>query len=159
WGKNGEGDDLAGIDPDPPAAFVAAQMADPLAAPHAALGGATIRVLYDLERYSAEGGPAAFHTLTRETHKSDLPPGGQSRLQHRRVYRDGQGRAVQTKALAPSDPSSPSVARWVASGSVVYNNKGKKVRQFEPFFTTGPGFGLATHGVSAVALFDPLGRN
>ena len=55
-------------------------------------------------------------------------------------YSDGFGREIQRKVQAepgPLDPGGPSVAaRWVGSGWTIFNNKGKPVRQYEPFFST-----------------------
>ena len=41
----------------------------------------------------------------------------------------------------------------------MFNNKGKPVRQYEPFFTATPGFEFArADGVSPVLFYDPAGR-
>ena len=49
--------------------------------------------------------------------------------------------------------------RWVGSGWVIFNNKGKPVRQYEPFFTDkhDSEFEVCI-GVSPVLFYDPMGR-
>ena len=49
--------------------------------------------------------------------------------------------------------------RWVGSGWTIFNNKGKPVRQYEPFFddTHDFKFGIAV-GVSPVLFYDPVER-
>ena len=42
--------------------------------------------------------------------------------------------------------------RWVGTGGKIYNNKGKPVRQYEPFFSASPHFGIETWGVSPIAV-------
>lgn len=49
--------------------------------------------------------------------------------------------------------------RWVASGWTIYNNKGKQVRQYEPFFSATHDFEFGvTAGVSPVLFYDPAER-
>src|SRR5204863_5714104 len=101
-------------------------------------------------------------------------------IQHSFTYSDGFGREIQHKALAEPGPlplrdteghivmidsvpqmGSPplSSARWIGSGWQVFNNKGKPVRQYEPFFTDTPQFELAFEvGVSPTLFYDPLQR-
>ena len=51
----------------------------------------------------------------------------------------------------------PSVdPRWVGSGWTIFNNKGKPVRQYEPFFSASFDFEFdAIHGVSPTSVYDP----
>ena len=53
-------------------------------------------------------------------------------------YSDGFGREIQKKVQAEPGPlvnKGPTVdPRWVGSGWTIFNNKGKPVRQYEPFF-------------------------
>jgi RHS repeat-associated protein len=130
----------------------------PLAIAH--LGTATTRIIYDLERV-----PACAATIARETHVSDLGPGGQTKVQLNFVYSDGFGREAQMKTQAepgplnPNDPASPVLdPRWVGAGAKIYNNKGKPVRQYEPFFSSTHQFGIERHGVSSTLFYDPAGR-
>ncbi len=124
------------------------------------LGTATTRILYDLHRV-----PACAATIARETHVSNLAPGEQTRVQLHFVYSDGFGREAQTKIQAEpgpldlSDPNSPVAnPRWVGSGEKIYNNKGKPVRAFEPFFSATPQFGIEKWGVSNTLFYDPVLR-
>ena len=168
-GKTSEslGDSLAGFIADLDDATVQAQLADPLANPGAVLGSATTRLIYDLFAYDRtrndpQPSPCVVYTLARETHVSDLL-GGPNRYQHGLSYSDGFGREIQKKALAepgPVAPGGPAVTpRWIATGWTIFNNKGKPVRAFEPFFTAAPRFEFAsTVGVSTVMLYDSADR-
>ena len=81
------------------------------------------------------------------------------------VYSDGFGREAQTKIQAepgpldPNDPASPLLnPRWVGTGAKIYNNKGKPVRQYEPFFSPTHAYGIEQHGVSSTLFYDPAER-
>jgi RHS repeat-associated protein len=133
---------------------------DPRESAQEALGTATTRFLYDFART-----PACVATVARETHVADLTPGQTSRLQLRFLYTDGFGRETQSRGQAepgPLDLAKPEAGeaspRWVATGAKIYNNKGKAVRQFEPFFSATPQFGIERWGVSSILLYDPLER-
>jgi RHS repeat-associated protein len=124
------------------------------------LGTATTRILYDLERV-----PMCAASIARETHVSDLEPGKRSRVQVHFGYSDGFGRKAQSKIqaepgpLSPGDPGSTVVdPRWVGSGAKIYNNKGKPVREYEPFFSPTPHFGIEKWGVSNTLFYDPMLR-
>jgi RHS repeat-associated protein len=130
----------------------------PLALAH--LGTAAMRIIYDLERI-----PICAASISRETHASDLPAGAQTDVQLSFIYSDGFGREVQTKVQAepgpldPSDPASPALdPRWVSTGATLYNNKGKPVRKYEPFFSATHGPGIEQHGVSSTLFYDPVER-
>ncbi len=124
--------------------------------------------------------PVCAATLARETHlNATLPPQG-LKIQFSFSYSDGFGREIQKKiqaepgsvpqrdaagkiivgadgqpAMTPNDVS----PRWVGSGWTVFNNKGKPVRQYEPFFTDTHRFELDVRiGVSPVLFYDPTGR-
>src|SRR5262249_51575869 len=162
------GDVLDGIVPDLPEAVLLAHLADPLADPQTILGSASSRLVYDLFAYARtrddpQPQPAVVHTLTRETHVSALAAGETTRVQYRFVYSDGFGREVQTKARAEEGPisegGSPAWPGWAGSGWRVVNNKGKPVRQYEPFFSATHGFEFAKAvGVSSVLYYDPAER-
>jgi RHS repeat-associated protein len=123
------------------------------------LGTATTRIIYDLERT-----PVCAVAIARETHVSDLG-GGQTKVQLSFVYSDGFGREAQTKVQAEAGPIDPTIPnspildpRWVGTGAKVYNNKGKPVRQFEPFFSPTHKFGIENWGVSSTLFYDPIER-
>jgi RHS repeat-associated protein len=169
-GKPGEGlgDSLAGFDADPADAVLAAYLQDPFAEQHDLLRDATTRLVYDLFAFSRtrddlQPQPAVVATLARETHASDLPNGQQTAIQQGLAYTDGFGREIQRKAQAevgPLDEGGPEISpRWTGNGWTIFNNKGKPVRQYEPFFSASHQFEFAVlSGVSSVLFYDPLER-
>ncbi|WP_219909858.1 SpvB/TcaC N-terminal domain-containing protein [Trinickia symbiotica] len=130
------------------------------------LHGATTRIVYDLDRFKRLGEPSFAATIARETHVSQLAAGESSKLQLSFSYFDGFGREVQKKNQAEpgpldvNDPQAPTInPRWVGSGWTIFNNKGKPVRRYEPFFSATHRFefGIAV-GVSPVLFYDPAER-
>jgi RHS repeat-associated protein len=130
---------------------------------HDLLANATTRTVYDVERFMRIGEAPFAATIARETHVSDLSTGSTSRLQIAFSYSDGFGREIQKKIQAEPGPvvdgGTDVSPRWVGSGWTIFNNKGKPVRQYEPFFsgTSRFEFGV-TAGVSAVLFYDPVER-
>jgi RHS repeat-associated protein len=169
-GKPGErlGDSLDGFDPDPSQDTVTAYFADPFEHTRLLLGSATSRVLYDTDAYRRTRSepsprPTGSAVLSRETHVSDLASGERTKVQRSFSYSDGFGREVQHKSQAAPGPvvdgGTPVEHRWIGSGWTVYDNKGNRVRTYEPFFTASQEFELARIvGVSSVFFFDPLSR-
>jgi RHS repeat-associated protein len=170
WGedKNGNpvGDSLNNFVPDLDPTVVNEHIDNPLDNPHDILYEATTRLVYDLDRYMDSGQLNVVYTLAREIH-AQSPGGGACKIQHSFLYSDGFGREIQSKIQAEpgqvydtagnvtgnnADP------RWVGTGTKIYNNKGKPVREFEPFFSDTHIFGLEQHGVSPVLFYDPLER-
>jgi RHS repeat-associated protein len=131
------------------------------AASAALLDSATTRNVYDTAAYwrnpaAQPKRPAFSASLVRETHASDPLPSGGLRMQVSFSYSDGFGREIQKKMQAEPGPSAP---RWVGSGWTVFNNKGKPVRQYQPFFTDTHRFEFdARIGVTPVLLYDPVER-
>ncbi len=178
-GPQTQGDNLIGFQADLTDTQVDGfyDAADPHAPAPTLLKGATTRIVYDPHRFKrtrdadpqdpAKWLPVYAATLARETHASDhLPPGG-LKIQISFSYSDGFGREIQKKIQAEPGPlvdGGPIVSpRWVGSGWTVFNNKGKPVRQYEPFFSQLPEkrhrfeFGVQI-GVSPVLLYDPVER-
>jgi RHS repeat-associated protein len=149
------------------------------------LDNATTRVVYDLTGYRREPDPgkkppAVAVTMARETHASEPVPVGGVRIQASFSYSDGFGREIQKKIEAEAGPvpvrdgngniivgpnGQPQMTpndvspRWVESGWMVFNNKGKPVRQYEPLFTDTPRFEFDVKiGVSPVLFYDPIDR-
>ena len=164
------GDELTGFSPDLDEATLIAVFADPTGDPAGVLGNATTRILYDAGAYqrtseTAQPSPVAVYTLARETHVSDLAgpppyPGAPqtTSYQYHYVYGDGFGREIQRTARAAPDPVS-GAARWATSGWTIYDNKGRPVRAYEPFFAAANAFEFgAASGVATVTLYDPPGR-
>ena len=191
-GKVGEnlGDLLQGFDPDPTLADLQSFIAAPENQAAALLGQATTRILYDLERYRRAGQPPFAATLARETHLHD-PGKAPTKIQVGFTYSDGFGREIQKKiqaepgkapqreapvitATGDIDPGdlkrdaqgklvkAATKPRWVGSGRTVFNNKGKPVRKYEPFFSAThlykPERDMTDTGVSPVLFYDPLDR-
>jgi RHS repeat-associated protein len=176
-GKSTEnlGDSLAGFDADltdlQTSGFFDAP--DPHLPAPALLKSASTRIVYDVDRFHRTQQlnptdptlwqPALAATLARETHNADaLPPGG-LKIQISVSSSDGFGREIQKKVQAEPGPlveGGPDVApRWIGSGWTISNNKGKPVRQYEPFFSATPLFEFArVTGVSPVLFYDPLER-
>lgn len=162
------GDTLDGVAPDLDETAILEHFADPLAAPHALLGRATTRLVYDLFAYQRSKHqeapqPAGVATLTRETHDAALAPGEQTRIQHNFSYTDGFGREIQKKMQAESGPLVPgapdAAPRWVGSGWTIFNNKGKPVRKYEPFFSLTHRFESGVqNGISPILFYDPIER-
>jgi RHS repeat-associated protein len=164
------GDELSGFTADPDEATLIAAFTSPTVAPAAVLGNATTRVLYDTGAYqrtsgAAQPSPPAVYTLAREIHVSDLAapppyPGAPTvtGYQYHFAYGDGFGREIQRKTRAAPDLVT-GAARWATSGWTIFDNKGRPVRVYEPFYSATNGFEFAVQtGVSTVTIYDPPGR-
>ncbi|GHO97436.1 hypothetical protein KSF_074840 [Reticulibacter mediterranei] len=146
------------------------------------LQGASTRIIYDLHRFSlsqqahpkdsTQWEPPYAATLARETHASDPLPSQGLKIQISFSYSDGFGREIQKKIQAEPGKvevedavgnvtfvdTTPNV-RWVGSGWTIFNNKGKPVRQYEPFFSTHHQFQFGKKvGVSPILFYDPVER-
>jgi RHS repeat-associated protein len=185
-GKPGEkkGDDLSGVVTDLRQAELDAlrEALDPHDPAPTLLRGASTRIVYDIHCFvrskvaspdmPTRWQPAFAATLARETHVNDaLPPQG-LRIQISFSYSDGFGREIQKKIQAEpgkvqvedgagntSIVDTSSKPRWVGSGWTVFNNKGKPVRQYEPFFSADHSFQFGKKvGVSPILFYDPVER-
>jgi RHS repeat-associated protein len=129
--------------------------------------------VYDLDRFwrtrraspndPTQWQPACAATLARETHVSAPLPPQRLKIQLSFGYSDGFGREIQKKIQAESGPvveGGPDVnPRWVGNGWTIFNNKGKPVRQYEPFFSATHRFEFGVQvGVSPVLFYDPPER-
>lgn len=124
--------------------------------------------------------PACAATIARETHAlSPLPPQG-LKIRTSFSYSDGFGREIQKKMQAEPGPvpqrdaagqimggadgqpvmtTADASPRSVGSGWTIFNNKGRPVRQYEPFFSDTHRFEFGiTVGVSPVLFYDPAER-
>ena len=170
-----EGDSLTGFVTD----LTQAQLdnffdaADPQTAAAKLLAGASTRILYDLDRFRSsrqahpddptQWRPACAATLVRETHATAPLPSHGLRIQLAFSYSDGFGREIQKKVQAEPGPVVAGGAtidpRWVGAGWTIFNNKGKPVRQYEPFFSAGHKFEFGVVvGVSPILFYDPAQR-
>jgi hypothetical protein len=179
-GNQDEGDSLGGFEANPlegDAALILKQICE---APREYIGDATTWFYYDLGAFQREGQPTYALGLSREVHTSEAD-GEDSPVQIAITYSDGLGREILTKAQAEDGPAAaydengriqldskgkPILAhtqnRWIGSGRVIYNNKGKEVQQYEPFFDSQPDFteneALVKIGVTNTLHYDPLER-
>lgn len=114
---------------------------------------------FHYEHGLVDGQPPHAVTLLRETHVSDLQADKRSRIQVHVAYSDGFGRPLQSMVNADSnDDSGNRVERWLTSGRILYNNKGKPAKQYEPSYTPTARYNPSTHGVTQVTHYDPLLR-
>ncbi|MCO6432696.1 MAG: hypothetical protein J5I87_00145, partial [Nitrosomonas nitrosa] len=132
------------------------------------LGNATARHLYYFGEQRIDGKmiygnhPACAAGLMRETHVA-APGGIDSKLQVKVEYSDGMGQVLMAKAKAEGGPV-PGVMphpalRWITSGKTILNNKGKPVKQYEPYFTVSQRFEEpAEIGVTPILYYDAAGR-
>ena len=110
---------------------------------------ATTRLVYDFTKI-----PCAIGTIVREEHHRVNP---NSKLQYSFDYSGGLGNVVVKKIQAePGDAPhrdlngklvtkpngeldlQPASHRWVGNGRTILNNKGKPVKQYEPYFSDNP---------------------
>ena len=170
-----EGDSLAGFVADLTQTQLDAfhDALDPRSLAPGLLLNATTRVVYDLDRFQrtqranpqdpTKWLPPYAATLARETHVSDpLPPDG-LKIQIGFSYSDGFGREIQKKIQAEPGPvvteGTVINPRWVGSGWTIFNNKGKPVRQYEPFFSAIHHYEFGVQvGVSPILFYDPVER-
>ena len=127
------------------------------------LGQATARFVYYLGEKQVEDQisyghhPACACGILRETHVNQTD--AEASVQVAFEYSDGLGQLLVTKALAePETPDGP--LRWLASGKTILNNKGKPVKQYEPYFSPSGYRFEEPHeaGVSPVMYYDAVGR-
>jgi len=161
-------------------------VADPRGHAASLLRNATARVIYDLHRFQRSGQPPFAATLARETHFRE----GGLKIQISFTYSDGFGREAQTKVQAepgdaperepdivlPGGDRKPGALvlrdgetqpahtdhRWVGNGRTIYNNKGKPVKKYEPFFSATHLFEeepeMTLIGVTPILFYDPVER-
>jgi RHS repeat-associated protein len=183
-------DDFGDFDADPALAQLQGFAARPGDLKASLLKNATSRFVYDLDRFRRCGAPPFAVALARETHVSDPIPAPGLQIQVSFAYSDGFGRELQSKIQAepgdaptraanvvlPSGDVSPGALslnngepalgagnpRWVGKGRTVYNNKGKPVKQYEPFFSSTHLYEsepeMTDTGVTPILFYDPLER-
>jgi RHS repeat-associated protein len=185
-GQSESGDSLDGFVADLSDEQLRAFVRSPKEVAQQLLNTATTRIIYDLDRFKNDGQPVFGATLARELHVN-MPGGAESPVQVSFVYSDGFGREAQTKIQAepgdapqradnranPEIPGTlilddgkpvlaPANPRWVGKGRTVYNNKGKPIKQYEPFFSsthlyeTEPE--MVMTGVTPILFYDPVDR-
>ena len=107
------------------------------------LGDSTARHVYWFgEEINPDGSvtwgkyPAAACGVLREHHVAviNATGSGPSPLQVAVEYSDGLGAVLVKKSQAEPAPGDTAL-RWIASGKTILNNKGKPVKQYEPYFS------------------------
>jgi RHS repeat-associated protein len=134
------------------------------------LGSASSRSLYyfgEVEETLDDGrkvirwgvNPASACGIVREQHVAQLTAGETSPLQIGFEYSDGGGNVLVTKVQAESETEGGPL-RWIANGKTILNNKGKPVKQYEPYFSeSGHHFEEPREvGVTPVLYYDSAGR-
>jgi RHS repeat-associated protein len=130
------------------------------------LGNATVRHVYHFGQTRAANGsviwgshPPCACGILRERHVAKLAAGEQSPIQTGFEYSDGLSVVLVKKAQAEPAPGETNL-RWITSGRTILNNKGKPVKQYEPYFSE------SSHrfeeprevGVTPVMYYDSAGR-
>jgi RHS repeat-associated protein len=185
-GESESGDSLQGFVTDLSDEQVQSFLQQPRATAQELLGNATSRTIYDLHRFQKSGQPVFAATIVREQHVNSAN-GMESPVQVTFTYSDGFGREVQTKVQAepgnapqresnvdnPDQPGklilengkpklAPTDPRWVGNGRTIYNNKGKPVKQYEPFFSSTHLYEaepeMVMAGVTPIMFYDPAER-
>jgi RHS repeat-associated protein len=134
------------------------------------LADPTARKEYDLLNWKNNKKPNYVHTFDRERHGASNP-----RWQESFVYSDGGGNVVMAKVQTKAgiakkwNPVTKVIdevmtsSRWLANGRAIINNKGKTVKQYEPYFSATSAYEdeaeLVETGVTTIQFYDPVGRN
>jgi RHS repeat-associated protein len=172
-GKGDEADSLDNFEPDESPSLIDNFFTDPVLFAPQLLKQASSRIVYDFSRI-----PCSAATIIREEHyKSN----NDSKLQYSFEYSNGLGNVVLKKVQAqPGDAPHRDATgkliknadgslhlqstghRWVGNGRTVLNNKGKPVKQYEPYFMDSHSYEtepeLTDMGVTALLHYDSAGR-
>jgi len=148
------------------------------------------RLSYDFMAFITRGGPISVHTARRIYHVTDgtIHQPQRDETIENVEYSDGFGRLLQTRTQAediifgdpnfadaslPADQALPvgdavgtaraqgATSNVVVSGWQIYDNKGRVVEKYEPFFSTGWNYAVPTNtqfGQKATICYDPRGR-
>jgi RHS repeat-associated protein len=151
---------------------------------------ASVTFTYDLLAFRDRGLPLSVRTTRRVHHDSetDVPADRRGETIAAVEYSDGFGRPLQTRTQAEdvlfgdpvfggtvlatdqSAPVGPAVGRVrpgagpdnvVVSGQQTYDNKGRAVEKYEPFFAQGYDFAApadAQRGLKTTIFYDPRGQ-
>ncbi|MBY7110689.1 toxin [Bacillus sp. 17RED48] len=99
--------------------------------------------------------PACACGIGREQHSTDETS---SPVQCGFEYSDGTGNVLVKKMQAELEAVS-GLLRWVVTGKIVLNNKGKPVKQYEPYFSLRHQFEILTEvGMATLMYYDAAGR-
>jgi RHS repeat-associated protein len=151
----------------------------------------SVRMEYDFPAFADRGSPISVRSIRHVHHdtETDVPPPQRDQTIQTVEYSDGVGRLLQTRTQAedvvfgdppfgnqvlPSDQSQPggdavgsvvtdpaSKPRVVLSGWQTYDNKGRVLEKYEPFFSEGWEYKPPTDaqlGQKATMFYDPRGQ-
>ena len=128
------------------------------------LGRATARFVY---HFGETANALGACTIMREQHERDAPnidsadPMKGIPIQVSLEYSDAGGSILVKKVQAEPDSGSDAL-RWIASGKTVVNNKGKPVKQYEPYYSAThqflPAEAQSGVGVTPILYYDAAGR-
>ena len=135
----------------------------------------TTEMVYSLINWRDNNEPNYVHTKMRKEHY--LPGEIAADWQERYTYSGGLGQEILTKIQAEDGDAYErdgngvlilplnkvnTTNRWVGNGRTIINNKGKAVKQYEPYFSSTSDYEdeseLREYGVTPVIHYDPLGR-
>ncbi len=148
------------------------------------------RLVYDFLAFAEAGQPVSVRTIRRVHHSndSDVPLPERDETIEMVEYSDGLGRLLQTRSQAeevsfgdpffgeaglPANQAAPvgaalgqpgnaeELMRVVVSGWQIYDNKGRVVQKYEPFFSAGFDYAPpaeAALGQKVTMFYDPLGQ-
>lgn len=144
---------------------------DILKEPGKYLGNAQSYFYYDPFAWQKRQEPVWSLALVAEQYPDST---GTNPIQIHLRYNDGLGRDLCSKSkVEPGDAFlydakidrityGKTQNRWLTTGRTIYNNKGKAVKQYEPYYIDTPAYVrnaiLDTFGVSPTLYYDPLGR-
>jgi len=133
------------------------------------LSSPTLEYEYTLDNWTANDDPVFVHVCAKTEHGAACET-----FLHTYEYTGGLGQAILIKTTAEDGTAwqldengdhqtiSNCTNRFVATGRIVYNNKGKVIKQYEPWFSDGGGYepedSLMEFGVTPVMHYDPAGR-
>jgi RHS repeat-associated protein len=131
---------------------------------------------YDLLNFKNTGKPNFAKTTVRESHHFDghadeIPV--TSRVNY--TYLTGNGTVIMEKMQAEpglalienedgtiTEVDTTPALRWRGNGRTILNNKGKPVKEYEPYFSTTPDFedssALVERGITPIISYDSAGR-
>ena len=141
---------------------------------------ASARFFYDFENYTTSGQPTVVVSVVREQHFKN---NANSPIQIGFEYSNGIGEVIMKKMQAepgiakqvvvnPDETISiseintatsiPKQLRWIGDGRTIKNNKGKAVKQYEPYFSVNWKYEsykeLVETGVTPILFYDAIGR-
>jgi RHS repeat-associated protein len=136
--------------------------------------------VYDFDVYKNTGKPAVVAAIVREEH---FQKNSNSPIQISFTYTNGLGQVVMKKVQAEPGVAkkvnvnvdntytvtaedtttfNPQQLRWIGNGRTILNNKGNKVKQYEPYFSVSHRYEdlkeLVEVGVTPILFYDAIGR-